>query len=135
MRTPILVCLAVLAAGCGSKKRDYSVPAMIKSLTDKDPEVRSTAATVLGKYGPQAREAVPALIAALRDDDKHVRKATVYALAKIGRDARDAIPTLKETLRDKEPKVREAAAYALKEIQNPSPKQPSNKKKEKKKGA
>jgi HEAT repeat protein len=129
MRTFILVCLAVLAAGCGRKKGDYSVPAMTRSLTDKDPDVRSTAATVLGKYGPEAREAVPALTAALKDDDKDVRRATAYALARIGRDARDAIPSLKETLRDKDPKVREAAAYALKEIQNPSPKQQSHKKK------
>jgi HEAT repeat protein len=128
MRTLILVCLAVFVSGCGSKKQDYSVPGLIKSLTHKDPDVRSTAATGLAKYGPQAPEAVPALTAALKDEDKHVRRAVIYALAAIGRDARDAIPGLKETLKDKDPKVREAAAFALKEIQNPSPKRQSHKK-------
>jgi HEAT repeat protein len=128
MRTPILVCLAILVAGCGTKQ-DYSVPGLIKSLADKDPDVRCTAATVLGKYAPEATEAVPALTAALKDEDKHVRKAAAYSLARFGRDAKDAIPALKETLRDKDPKVHEAAAYAIKEIQNPSPTQTSQKKK------
>ena len=129
MRTLILVCLAVLVAGCGPKKQDYSAPGLIKSLKDKDPDVRSTAATALGKYAPAAKEAVPPLTDALKDEDKHVRKAACYSLARFGRDARDALPALKQTLQDKDQKVRDAAAYALKEIQNPSPTPPAHKKK------
>jgi HEAT repeat protein len=127
MRTHILICVAVLVAGC-SKKQDYSVPGLIKSLQDKDADIRCTAATVLGKYGAEAKEAVPALIGALKDEDKYVRMAAAYSLARMGRDAQEALPALKEVSRDKEPKVREAAAYALKEIQNPTPKKPKPKK-------
>src|SRR5215207_8890844 len=127
MRTRILIALAACAAaaltvrvvGCGHKKPDYSVAAQTQSLTDDNPDVRETAATVLGKYGTEAKEAVPALAAALKDKDKHVRRSAAYALARIGRDASDAIPSLKEALNDPDPKLREAAAYALKEIQNP----------------
>jgi HEAT repeat protein len=141
MRTRLLivpaVCVAVVltvcTAGCG-KKPDYSVTGQNNALTDEDPDVRSTAATVLGQYGAEAKEAVPGLVAALKDKDKHVRRSAAYALARIGQDARDAIPGLKEALRDEDPKVREAAAHALKEIQNPRPKKQSGKKDNKKAG-
>ena len=142
MRTRLLIVLAVCVAivlaiyliGCGRKKPDYSVSSQTKALADDNPDVRSTAATVLGTYGPEARDAVPALVAALQDKDKHVRRSAAYALARIGPDARDAIPSLKEALKDPDPKLREAAAYAIKEIQNPTPKKHSDKK-DKKKGS
>jgi HEAT repeat protein len=129
VRTSILICLAVLAAGCGSKQQDYSVQGQIEGLKHKDPDIRSTAATVLGKYGAEAKEAVPALTATLKDEDKHVREAAAYALAGIGRDAREALPALKEALKDRDPQVRAAAAHAVKAIQNPGVTQQSKKKK------
>ena len=123
--------LGARVTGCdlSDKAIDYARQGQIKALQDKDPDVRCTAATVLGKYGPEAKEAVPALTAALKDEDKHVREAVAYALGRIGPDARDAIPSLKETLKDKNAPVRQAAAYALKEIQHPTPKKPADKKK------
>jgi HEAT repeat protein len=124
-------------AGCSRKKPDYSVAGQMKALKDDDPDVRNTAATVLGRYGAEAKEAVPALVESLKDKDKHVRRSAAYSLARFGRDANDAIPALKESLQDEDPKVREAAAYAIKEIQNPHPKPKSEKggKKENPKGS
>jgi HEAT repeat protein len=141
MRTRLLIvpavcvaaALAVCTTGCG-KKQDYSVSGQMDALTHEDPDVRSTAATVLGKYGADAKEAVPGLVALLKDKDKHVRRSAAYALARFGKDASDAIPGLKEALRDEDPKVREAATYALKEIQNPRSKKQSDKKENKRGG-
>src|SRR5262245_40462477 len=139
MRRHIVICLAVVgvgsglavvAAGCGRTKQDYSVPGLITSLQSQSTDARRAAATVLGKYAPQqAQEAVPALTAALKDQEKYVRLAAAYSLARFGTSARDALPALKETLNDKDPKVREAAAYAYRQIQNPKPKPPKPKKK------
>ena len=138
MRTRLLIVLAVCVVIVltvyligGHKKPDYSVSSQMKALTDDNPDVRSTAATVLGQYGPEAKEAVPALIAALKDKDKHVRRSAAYALARIGTDASEAIPSLREALKDPDPKLREAVAYAIKEIQNPTTKHADKKGKKK----
>src|SRR5690348_7373053 len=65
MRILATLLLAVLAAGCGKAKKDYTVEQMIKDLKDPDHDVRYTAAEVLGDYGPKAKTAVPALREAL----------------------------------------------------------------------
>jgi HEAT repeat protein len=127
--TCLVTALVLSGPGCGSKKPDYSVSGQMENLKHEDPDLRSTAATVLGNYGVEAKEAVPGLIELLKDPDKHVRRSAVYALARFGRDATDALPALKEALKDPDLKVREGAAYAIKEIQNPTPKPKSEKKK------
>jgi HEAT repeat protein len=121
MRRLHVIALVLLVAGCArSAKKDYSVTACIRNLEDKDPDVRYTAVSVLGSYGPEAREAVPALTKALRDPDKHVRTGVAYALAEIGADARSAIPALVEASKDRDADVRSAANYALKRLREKS---------------
>jgi HEAT repeats len=79
--------------------------------TDPDKNVRVTALSCLGNFGPPA---VPALRAALRDPDAQVRLWSATALARIGPPARDAVPELRRLLAD--PAVRDYAAEALSRI-------------------
>jgi HEAT repeat protein len=84
-------------AGCGfyilGSTAKPAVPALIKLLSDDDPEVRYWAAGCLGLIGPSAREAVPALLAGFNTN--RYFWAVSFALGKIGPDARQAIPFLK----------------------------------------
>jgi HEAT repeat protein len=118
MRVVAAAMLFLLAAGCGgSPARDYSVAGCIKDLEDKDANIRYTAASVLGKYGPEAVSAVPALTKALGDADKNVRVGAAYALAEIGPLANSAVPALRKATKDRDQDVRDAAAYSLKHVE------------------
>jgi HEAT repeat protein len=61
-----------------------AIPAIIKALQAPEPVVRKTAAIVLGKFGPSAREAGTALQMAMQDSDAEVRQAAGDALLAIG---------------------------------------------------
>jgi HEAT repeat protein len=64
------------------------VPGMISLLKDDDWEMRRGAAWILGKVGPEAKDAVPALTEALNDSNSAVRKFAAEALKKVkGKDA------------------------------------------------
>jgi HEAT repeat protein len=64
-------------------------------LPDWSPEIRATAAAVLGRMGPGATVAVPDLVELLADKEDEVREAAVEALAHIGE---AAAPTLTRVL-------------------------------------
>jgi HEAT repeat protein len=112
MRTLIFLVVISLVSGCGApsttewirqtkdadvvKRRqairelglrltdgDQIVPALTDSLGDENGFVRHDAALVLGKFGPEARDALPALTAALKDKEPRVRTAAETALKKI----------------------------------------------------
>jgi HEAT repeat protein len=59
------------------------VPVLVQALAADDRILRQTAATALGRIGPEAREAVPALVKALEDSHGWVREAAAEALGKI----------------------------------------------------
>ena len=105
-------------AGCGDSRRiDYSVPSLVKSLKDPDPNTRYYAVKSLGGFGAQASSAVPDLTEALKDDEAMVRMGAAYALAEVGTEAGSARPALEQSAKDPDAKVRAAAAYALKRLQ------------------
>jgi HEAT repeat protein len=115
----LLPSFSVAVSGCGdSRKVVYSVPSLVKSLKDKDPNVRYWAAESLGHFGPEAHVAIPDLINALMDEDKTVRIGAAYALAEMGPPAVEALSTLQEAARDPDKGVRDAALYATKQIQH-----------------
>jgi HEAT repeat protein len=60
-----------------------AIPSLVKALKDGDVRVRRTAAEVLGRFGPLARQAVPALREALGDEDAEVRENASLAMLNI----------------------------------------------------
>ncbi len=62
-----------------------AVTALLDVLKDRDKgaQVRANAAYVLGKLGPQAREAVPVLTKALKESDRELRRRAAFALAQL----------------------------------------------------
>jgi hypothetical protein len=58
---------------------------LVAALKNKTPEVRLTAAVVLGRIGPRAMSAMPSLQPLLKDDYRAVRLAAAEALAAIQR--------------------------------------------------
>ncbi|MUG95287.1 HEAT repeat domain-containing protein [Scytonema sp. UIC 10036] len=64
-----------------------AIPALITALQDRDPQVRASAAIILGQMGPNAGEAAPAILQAIGDKDPAVRSSAVQAIQKIGKQA------------------------------------------------
>jgi len=56
----------------GERVAPEGPPLLIVALKDPESQVRASAATALGHYGPQAESAIPALAAALGDEDWYV---------------------------------------------------------------
>jgi bilin biosynthesis protein len=87
---------------------------LIDTLGDTDANVRSEAASAIGKmaYLP----ALPHLIIALRDPDGEVRRTAAVSLGKLG--DRSAIPPLQIALTDELEPVRILAKLAISKIEN-----------------
>jgi HEAT repeat protein len=94
-------------------QKEKALQALVTSLTDKDPEVRHEAASVLAAFGRDAWKAVPALTDSLHDSDASVRQTTAVALGKIGGAAKPALRELLKSLADQNEEVRQAAARAI----------------------
>lgn len=120
-----------------------AIPALIKALENDAPEVKESAARVLGKMGSDAKEAVPVLISLINDEDENLSRTVIMALGEI-KDARaikplidtfyrnpssenvapialgkigsEAIPPLVEKLKEEKAIVRNFSASALGEI-------------------
>ena len=81
----------------------------LERLDDRNPEVRSAAAWMLGDAG--SKRAVKPLLGHLTDSLPQVRGVAAWALGEIG--DRDAVPALLARLEDADAYVREAAVLAL----------------------
>jgi HEAT repeat protein len=118
---------AVAAAAMLDGDGKLAVPACLRALKDKSPEVRSQAAQRLGNFGAKADSAVAALTAGLDDQAmrsqwlapdfggaRAVRYDVAEALGKIGPAAAPALPKLRNMLRsDKDGEVRAIAAQTI----------------------
>jgi len=82
-----------------------AVPSLIRTLSNRDPQVRKQAALVLARIGPDAADAVPELKGLLDDPDEEVRKAAARALGQIGPAAADAVPALMRQLVEPKPEL------------------------------
>jgi bilin biosynthesis protein len=87
---------------------------LLETLSDPDPNVRSEAASAIGKmaYLP----ALPDLITALGDPDGEVRRTAAVSLGKLG--DRSAIPHLQVLLNDELEPVRVLAKLSIAKIEN-----------------
>ena len=79
---------------------DEIVDALIKALSDKDVQVRRSAASVF--WRKPDKKAIPSLIKAIKDGDEQVRLYTVAALGMMEQAAQKAVPALAEGLTKKD---------------------------------
>jgi HEAT repeat protein len=92
-----------------------AVPNLIKAL-EAEP-LRPKIATLLGRLGPEAREAAPALAGVVEKDKSPVaRREALIALGAMGPFAADEAPVITKVLNDEDSKLRAAACYALGKI-------------------
>ena len=87
-----------LAAAALGRIGKPAVPQLVMAMRHRDARIRTQAAQVLAKIGPDAQSAVPQLTAALDDENLAVRKAASRALGEIGPAAQEAVPALMRTL-------------------------------------
>ncbi len=84
-----------------------ALPDLFEALTDKEPEVRATAAGAVGLIaadGPQRQEAVAVLTALLKSEtDRHFRVAAIESLEHIGPQSWTALATVRKGLEESEP--------------------------------
>ncbi|HEY6564166.1 MAG TPA: HEAT repeat domain-containing protein [Pirellulaceae bacterium] len=73
-------------------------PALVKALRDEDPKSRLRAAKILGRIGPDAKDAVNELVRVLEDPRIVVRKAAARALGQIGPAAGRAVGPLLQVI-------------------------------------
>jgi HEAT repeat protein len=98
-----------------------AVASVVPLLQDPRAAVRKTAAEILGRIGPEAKEAVPALTRALTDTDRGVRLQATTALGQIDPgNAAVRAAELIAALKDKDPEVRGTAAESLGQL-SPAP--------------
>ncbi|MBL8864632.1 MAG: HEAT repeat domain-containing protein, partial [Planctomycetia bacterium] len=87
--------------------------ALIRSLDDAAPEVRTAAAKGLGKIRHYSSTVVPKLLARVGDSDPYSRAAIVTALGRLARTPGPALTAVVDALKDQNEFVRAAAAQAL----------------------
>lgn len=93
-----------------------AVITITKALSDKDEHIRQNAASKLGLFGPDAKDAWPALISALKDKNKEVRLRAAEALELIGPVANPNVPVLVKALDEEDWEIRKHIAIVLGDI-------------------
>ncbi len=110
MRRGVALCLLLaVAAGQDASAR---VKDLVSQLGSPDEETRATAAHLLGKLGPHAKNAIPALAKALGDESYWVSRCAFDAIKSIGP---DCVPVLVKSLDSKNVNVRASAMRLLDE--------------------
>ena len=89
---------------------------LIRRLKSPHDVKRIHAGLLLGRMGPEAREAVPTLLELLHEQSAPNRKLAAWTLGYIGQGAVEAIPALLVTIRDADEGVRKMACEALDKI-------------------
>jgi HEAT repeat protein len=100
----------IVGTGAGAAE---DVPALLRSLGDRDPLLRRAAAEELGQIGPLAQAAIPALGVAQKDADARVRIAAAGARFLIDPKQLAALDVLAGALKDPSGAARRAAAQTL----------------------
>jgi hypothetical protein len=104
---------SVSKSGAATSPHKATITGAVTALKSPNSNLKAAAAVVLGRIGPDARDAVPALIELLGDEDLSVRELATVVLGRIGPDARDAVPALIKLLGDEDGEVRRQTAEAL----------------------
>ena len=93
-----------------------AIDALIRGVSDKNPQVRELSAWTLSEIGVPTARVVPALISTLADPDENIRVMGSVALQNLGE---PAVPYLIDALSAESAEIRLNAAYALGEIGAP----------------
>ncbi len=93
----------------GVRAVDY----LIKSLSDKNDDIRWCSAIALYKIAPAGKQAILPLTEALKDKNSNVRYCSACALGKFNKEAESAVPQLLNLLNDDDRDVRWAAYASL----------------------
>lgn len=104
---------ANLLAGMGQAAVPHLIEALQDALGSQAVELSSIFLTVLGRLGPEAREAVPVLLELAQDRRPELRMPAIRALGNIAPNDPAAFALLKNALGDPDPEVRCRAALAL----------------------
>lgn len=94
-----------------------AVPRVKRGLTNE--KLRHYAVQILGRIGPDAKDAIPELVEALKKDngsDPQFRAEVQFALGSIGSTDADAVPALIQSLSSEDEQVQHSACYALRQI-------------------
>jgi hypothetical protein len=94
------------------------IPTLVECLHDKQIEVATSAAAVLGHLATSPSVTVPALSAALNDDRLQVRANAVSALGRYHEQAASALPALNRLLVDRNNELRFRTANAINQIKS-----------------
>jgi HEAT repeat protein len=94
-----------------------AIPALLRSLSDPDPNTRTSAAYALGHIGGQPSLVIPPLIRCLNDPVATVRGNTMFALGQYGPDAKAAVPALEQALNEVNVNNQHLALSALHKIE------------------
>jgi HEAT repeat protein len=95
---------------------DTGLQELINRLKSPHDVRRIDAGLLLGRMGPQAREAVPTLLQLLQDESIQNRSLAAWTLGNMGQGAVEAIPALLVAVRDSNKVVRQMAREALEKI-------------------
>jgi HEAT repeat protein len=95
---------------------DPRLQKLIRRLKSPHDVKRIHAGLLLGRMGPEAREAVPTLLELLQGASVQNRKLAAWTLGYIGQGAVEEIPALRVALRDSNEGVRKMAREALEKI-------------------
>ncbi|MEQ8787232.1 MAG: HEAT repeat domain-containing protein [Pirellulaceae bacterium] len=95
-----------------------AVPALTTLLHDKecDPQAGVSAAFILSRLGPKAKQSLPGLRAALRCQDQSLRVASLYAIIQIDGPFAEGLPVIRKALHDESIQARSTAIFALRAI-------------------
>ena len=95
---------------------DARLQKLIRGLKSPHDLKRIHAGLLLGRMGPEAREAVPTLLQLLQDASAQNRKLAAWTLGYIGQGAVATIPALLVAVQDTDEGVRKMAREALEKI-------------------
>ena len=89
------------------------IPHLLDALADRDPGVRTIAATYLGIIHQDPEAVVPALAEMLKDENPEVRTAAASAIGEFGPVAETALAALRKAQGDKDENVAREAGIAV----------------------
>jgi HEAT repeat protein len=99
-----------------TKATPDGVATLIEALSDDDKGTRCLAASHLGRFGAEAKDAVPALWTALKSSDGTVRAEAAAALFRIDNQPKAAIDVLSDLVQGRDLEARRRALWALHDI-------------------